>query len=751
MGVNFVNANIIEKVRGAGWTGSAGAVNCQFTGGGITCSFNPFVSENDSLMFGSRSRVFVADFKDNKATISLTPPPSDGNAYGFDLYLRGALNPTNLQNRFRGPIHWSRGIAPCFSVDGATCSIKMSFLGFNGVWYPAVVSSSTSNNCSAYLYSSTCSSIEIPELPNKATTSTDALGACCTSDGTCSETTYQACSGYFQGPGTTCGTTLNSICSKPGVCCRKIKINGIENTDIISDQLTCYECLSLTDQTVKFAGNYTTKETTNCNNVFNKVGACCNGRGGCSVLTREECDIAGGFYQGDDVACVDYYGVSVCSSGTGPCCINGTCSEQTYLDCFNNNGYFGGKDKTCSVYRCPSGSNCVGFIDGVPVYEGSKFAGGIVVGLFDPKNSEILGAKSLFYPIGLTLSSKETVYNVSKYKPYQDYFAYGVTNDCGDVNNSYLIIVYPNDIAIDEKNTLKNTETEKYFKNMFIWGGTASSWGPITNQNYEYDDIQLVGYDYRNTHLNYSEGYWSVGFTGATQANDKFLLHNTFATCNYSTNYGNGPIEKQFAKPVYNLHGVWFRSWGLINTIRAVSAYNFYTLNNIQDTLNLYSPADFVGSTATNAFIAVRFVLDGITSDSQGNTPNPNYVSQWYLPSHDELGFIASKTVSAFGFNINQILIGDGQPLNGTYWTSTGAFDYSKNEGIYDGSTKPNPGSVAIAMHIDINGNLENYKIYKSSRKEEYKVRPIRMIRCDQIIPNSKLWNVVKIVNSNTN
>jgi hypothetical protein len=115
------------------------------------------------------------------------------------------------------------------------------------------------------------------------------------------------------------------------------------------------------------------------------------------------------------------------------------------------------------------------------------------------------------------------------------------------------------------------------------------------------------------------------------------------------------------------------------------------------------------------------------------------------------LGFIAANTVNTSGFNINQILINEGQPLNGTYWTSTGTFNYKSNEGIYNGVDKPLPGSRAIAITIDINGNLNNYKVVKSNRTEEYKVRPIRTIRCDKLVPNTKLWNITKIINSTTN
>jgi hypothetical protein len=67
--------------------------------------------------------------------------------------------------------------------------------------------------------------------------------------------------------------------------------------------LTCTECLSLTDQNVKFAGNYTSSQSVDCESLFNDIGACCNGRGGCEYISRTECDNIGGIFQGRSVSC----------------------------------------------------------------------------------------------------------------------------------------------------------------------------------------------------------------------------------------------------------------------------------------------------------------------------------------------------------------------------------------------------------------------------------------------------------------
>jgi hypothetical protein len=72
--------------------------------------------------------------------------------------------------------------------------------------------------------------------------------------------------------------------------------------------------------------------------------------------------------------------------------------------------------------------------------------------------------------------------------------------------------------------------------------------------------------------------------------------------------------------------------------------------------------------------------------------------------------FIAQNTINISGYNLNKVLLLEGQPLNGTYWTSTGSLIIQKQEGIYQSPTIPNPGTVAIAMNIDVNADASNYQ-----------------------------------------
>ena len=62
--------------------------------------------------------------------------------------------------------------------------------------------------------------------------------------------------------------------------------------------------------------------------------------------------------------------------------------------------------------------------------------------------------------------------------------------------------------------------------------------------------------------------------------------------------------------------------------------------------------------------------------DSNRIYPNPPFMSPWYLPSVDEMAWI-SKMIVLNDLN-EKILNKNGTPLQGHYWTSTGAFDFNQ-------------------------------------------------------------------------
>ena len=274
-GVNFVSANIFEFVRGGGWTGSTGAINCFGSVSGITCILNPCVPEYGK-MYGSKSHVYYTNFRGMTASIGIINPPNDKRVYGFDLFVRNALNPTNISDRFGDNIKWSLNRAPCFSFAGTTCDLKLSFFGLGGstCWYGSAVAIPNLNNktCPGLsLFDSNCEgSSSFVEAGSAVPKNINDIGACCSVDGLCVETYASECSGFFHGAGTTCGNINNSICNKIGACCVYMPSYSCY------DYLTCTECLALGyDSSIStfFGGNFSNCKNVNCleisNNYFN--------------------------------------------------------------------------------------------------------------------------------------------------------------------------------------------------------------------------------------------------------------------------------------------------------------------------------------------------------------------------------------------------------------------------------------------------------------------------------------------------
>jgi hypothetical protein len=137
------------------------------------------------------------------------------------------------------------------------------------------------------------------------------------------------------------------------------------------------------------------------------------------------------------------------------------------------------------------------------------------------------------------------------------------------------------------------------------------------------------------------------------------------------------------------------------------------------------------------------------------------------MPSQDEMSFIATNCIGTYkGFDLNaRLLMEGGTPLNGWYWTSTGAFNETKEKvlGIGEGIINPvgavgpkgvtaDPGTLAWAINFDVNGISENFKVGKKDRTHNtYKVRPVRLVRCDGKFEinseeNYKLWKLPKVL-----
>jgi hypothetical protein len=125
------------------------------------------------------------------------------------------------------------------------------------------------------------------------------------------------------------------------------------------------------------------------------------------------------------------------------------------------------------------------------------------------------------------------------------------------------------------------------------------------------------------------------------------------------------------------------------------------------------------------------------------------FISDWYIPSYDELAYIAKNCVNDSVNNINaKLLQNGGTPLDGWYWSSTGTFDGTTYEYVLNHPSGLTHGSMAWAISFNSDGNAEQFKTKKAHRTEnKYKVRPIKIIRCDKSFyannsPNNKYWRI---------
>ena len=168
-----------------------------------------------------------------------------------------------------------------------------------------------------------------------------ASGACCATDGSCSEQTEADCQssgGSYSGDGTSCAP---NPCPQPpaiGACCA---------TDGSCSEQTEAECQG--------AGGLYSGDSTSC--VPNlcpqppATGACCATDGSCSEQTEADCQSSGGSYNGDGISCVP----NPCPQppATGACCSDdGSCSVLTQASCAASGGIYQGDDIGCEAVVC---------------------------------------------------------------------------------------------------------------------------------------------------------------------------------------------------------------------------------------------------------------------------------------------------------------------------------------------------------------------------------------------------------------
>jgi len=621
---------------------------------------------------------------------------------------------------------------------------------------------------------------------------TGTTGACCVGDGTCVYTTSDLCYGYYFGAGTTCGGSViantGSVCYEAnGACC---VTNTQTNISTCYDNSSANECIELGNPLNKissFGGTGSQCVDMKCDDISKEFGACCDGIGNCSQISESQCKKKGHYFLGVGVSC--YSGThkfEVCSGGTGACCqgteicvdglSGGGCIESGYL--------YAGHRSLCNDINCRNNtttSSCVQEVTKLNLNPGDLYAGGMVVGLYQPYSSSVVGVKAFggnkttpwqTLMEGATGSTSDARgLECESYKSKYDFHGYGFdSKGCGEYGpmsihqedisrpDAYYMIVSMDPLGITGDREIINPTKNPGATSEFYWGNHGSAWGPIYNQIIgRYDDFMKLDY------FKLKEGYWYNSEMGDISYGN--IAPNTFTSCKEARRLGNGAVEKLQTKPIQTAHGQWHRNWGLYNNIRIISADNALS-QNYNNNDGFYSSTDFgpgLSADYVSAFRATRLYDDRIISIDGITGSSPNNVSSWHMPSHDEMAYIASNVCREHdGFDLNaKLLEEDGTPLNDWYWTSTGAFNETKGithgtgEGIAEitsGVASADPGTLAWAMKFDVNGIKENFIAGKKDRTHNtYQVRPIRFVRCDGRFAESsdinyKLWKLPNVL-----
>jgi hypothetical protein len=334
----------------------------------------------------------------------------------------------------------------------------------------------------------------------------------------------------------------------------------------------------------------------------------------------------------------------------------------------------------------------------------------IYAGDYSPNSSVLYGKDyKLCCPTTMNNLISGTELNAEFYTSKFDWFGYGnvyAANSDKKANDiRFKVYVYHTDLSYTDEsgNVVKNV----------VWGQTDGNvaWGPhvekTSNNVYVLNDLQNLSRTYENYK---DEGYWQIT---AANYSAEILRDKSF----------NKQPPLQFTDAIgalvnnddsiYSNNGAWRRNWGLYNTMRMFGADNaFYALQN---------PVNNVTYNVPDEWTAARLV-DKLNRESTLSMLS----SSWFIPSMEEMAFICSK----FPEITDQL----EEPIRGDYWTSTGTFDESTNEGKRTRPIGTGPaGTEAWVFSINqtefSSNNLSSFivKTRKEKRNAKLKVRPIRI------------------------
>ena len=533
-----------------------------------------------------------------------------------------------------------------------------------------------------------------------------------------SEITFNKCDGIFI-PGVTCGP----LTSSSGACCLYDTEN---NTSLPCQSATYCSCFSLAKSfNFKFVWSLFTKDRPSCKDfscayIQNKTGACCDGKGDCHESTEEMCISMNHFFQGSGTKCISN-GVNICISGTGGCCDGATCNDGiTGTDCLQSQKLYIGAGSKC-YERSRNGIDlpCLSAgVSGSLLNIGDIVEDGVVVGVYIPGSSTCLGNPIFSGSSDFADLVDGTEITCSSYVSNYDYNGYGnISGSLCNTEDSFIMLVSLDSLIYKEVDT-------------FTWSNGSMSYGPLLGPS-----GRIIETETENI-FNVKEGYIIDSTLGLTK-NENIITSESTSTCASRRNPKDTVIQRSYRNNHQNFNGRWSSDWGLINTIRVTNSELMYESGTTYDAYlysSLYAPSENFDANSMTTMVQGLRILNSKTKSNHSN------ISSWYIPSINELGFLADQCKNN---NLNGIILNNnGVPLNGEFWSSTGTFKYTGStgeEGVYNGATA-GYGSEAWSINFE----KDNYTIKKDNRLSSKNIRPIKLIRCDNINMNDSriFWKV---------
>ena len=479
---------------------------------------------------------------DAPLVVDIVKAPQDYTA-SFFLIVDGATGTTPSVDRFTSSgssVKFPYIKEPCFSTNRDV----FTFLSFQNTWYGNLVSWNQTqsfadqvNDIVPYKEAHYCNEFD----PYNGIVDDGITGACCLGDGVTTISTFSQCPGFFvsqevaasfgftpQNIENACGTPTSGINGDAvGPCC----VYQIETGDLecLNDQ-SPDQCLSLANNSDIYGSfsnfnDYLPNcdinqvesgcECVDCGNSIFGIGACCDGNGNCSEVSKYTCEQIGGFFRGSGIICTD----TLCSGGSGACYTNGSCVDGVDATaCINFGSLYAGDNSSCATTEQPGTFDPDGLYQ---FYEhpdiepslrpGQLYGGGIVVGIFNPYGALCLGntghgiersevnllaqnvidvlpdgtTRATHIPEGIIANESES----GIYRSQYDFHGYGFNDK---KNQSYFQgLSYPDDetgeiredawfiiLALEDVAHPTNTNPDK---KLYRWGLTGSNYGVITN------------------------------------------------------------------------------------------------------------------------------------------------------------------------------------------------------------------------------------------------------------------------------